>query len=299
MSDATGGIGSTLPRRQLGRHLLEWRTRAGYTQAKAAQLLEMGATSLGRLEKGENSRIKTRDIQAACDLYGVPDDLAAALVGLAKQANVKNWWHQYGDLIPKDFDVYVGLEAAATKVISYQPDLVPGLLQTENYERALGQERWPDWSADEHDRRVQLKMQRQKAITRRTQPIALDVVVGESATRRVAGGRKGMAAQLRHLADMSTRENIDLGVLPAAAGFPGGISMPPFVVLLFGESAPGEPIEPPVVFLEGVVGNMYIEDAHDVASFLRTYDLIKERALGSTDSRQWLRNMAREHEGAH
>lgn len=299
MPDDPSGTGSTLPRRQLGRHLLEWRTRAGYTQAKAAQLLEMGATSLGRLEKGENSRIKTRDIQAACDLYGVPEDLTSALVGLAKQANVKNWWHQYGELIPKDFDVYVGLETAASKMISYQPDLVPGLLQTEAYERALGQERWPGWTSDEHSMRVQLKMQRQKAVTRRTQPLALDVVVGESVARRVAGGSKGMAAQLRHLADMSTRENVEVRILPASAGFPGGVSMPPFVVLQFGESAPGEPLEPAVVFLEGVVGNMYIENARDVASFLDAYDQIKNRALGEVDSRQWFRSMAREHEGAH
>lgn len=296
MPEDLSGTGSTLPRRQLGRHLLEWRTRAGYTQAKAAQLLEMGATSLGRLEKGENSRIKTRDIQAACDLYGVPDDLTSALVGLAKQANVKNWWHQYGDLIPKDFDVYVGLEAAATKVVSYQPELVPGLLQTESYERALGRARWPDWNTDNYERRVQLKLQRQKAITRRTQPVALDVVVGEATLRRAVGARGVMSAQIRHLADMSTRDNVELRVLPFESGFPGGISMPPFVVLLFGDSAPGEPVEPPVVFLEGVVGNMYIEDADDVASFLSTYDLIKASAVGDVDSRQLLRQIAREFE---
>ncbi|MGW0178040.1 helix-turn-helix domain-containing protein [Nocardia sp. NPDC003345] len=294
MPEDPGGTGSTLPRRQLGRHLLEWRTRAGYTQAKAAQLLEMGATSLGRLEKGENSRIKTRDIQAACDLYGVPEDLTSALVGLAKQANVKNWWHQYGDLIPKDFDVYVGLEAAATKILSYQPDLVPGLLQTADYDRALAQEQRPDDDSVQQDGRVQLKMQRQRIITRRTQPVALDVVVGEAALRRTAGSPGVMAMQLRHLADMSTRDNVDLAILPFTAGFPGGLSMPPFVVLLFGESAPGEPVEPPVVFLEGVVGNMYIEDRDDVAKFLRTYDLIRGRAIAGLDSRQALRELARE-----
>lgn len=294
MPQDLGGTGSTLPRRQLGRHLLEWRTRAGYTQAKAAQLLEMGATSLGRLEKGENSRIKTRDIQAACDLYGVPDDLIAALVGLAKQANVKNWWHQYGDLIPKDFDVYVGLEAAATKILSYQPELVPGLLQTADYDRALAHEQGPDEDPEQQAGRIQLKMQRQKIITRRTQPVTLDVVVGEAALRRAAGGRGVMAAQLRHLADMSTRDNIELAILPFAAGFPGGISMPPFVVLMFGESAPGEPVEPPVVFLEGIVGNMYIEDRDDVARFLRTYDLIRSKAIAGPDSRQSLRELARE-----
>ncbi|AYF75669.1 XRE family transcriptional regulator [Nocardia yunnanensis] len=287
-----------MPRRQLGRYLLEWRSRAGYTQTKAAQLLEMGASSLGRLEKGENSRIKTRDIQAACDLYGVPTDLAAALVGLAKQANVKNWWHQYGDLIPKDFDVYVGLEAAASKIITYQPDLIPGLLQIADYDRVLA-ERWTDDTDEERERRVQLKMQRQKIITRKTQPVTLDVVVGEAALRRIAGSRTIMANQLRHLADRSTQDNVELRVLRSVAGFPGGISMLPLVVLQFGESAPGEPVEPPVVFLEGVVGNMYIEDADDVASFLRSYDRIRNASLDSSESRQLLRHIAREYDSGH
>ncbi|MBF6179810.1 helix-turn-helix domain-containing protein [Nocardia otitidiscaviarum] len=298
MTQANGEAGSTLPRRQLGRYLLEWRSRAGYTQAKAAQLLEIGATSLGRLEKGENSRIKSRDIQAACDLYGVPEDLTAALVGLARQANVKNWWHQYGDLIPKDFDVYVGLEAAAARIITYQPELVPGLLQIADYDRALATSR-PDDTDDERERRVQLKMQRQRIVTRKTQPVRLDVVVGEAALHRIAGSRGVMAAQLRHLADRSTDENVELRVLPFAAGFPSGISMPPFVVLQYGESAPGEPVEPPVVFLEGVVGNLYIEDADDVVSFARSYDRIRNAALDCTTSRQLLRQLAREYGSGH
>ncbi|MFI1918852.1 helix-turn-helix domain-containing protein [Nocardia sp. NPDC020380] len=299
MTQPISDAGSTLPRRQLGRYLLEWRTRAGYTQAKAAQLLEMGATSLARLEKGENSRIKTRDIQAVCDLYGLPEDLAAALVGLAKQANVKNWWHQYGDLIPKDFDVYVGLEAAATKIVTYQPDLVPGLLQIADYDRSLVSQIWPDDSPEEWQRRVQLKMQRQKIVTRKTQPVMLDVVVGEAALHRVVDNRTIMATQLRHLADRSAQDNVEVRVLRSAAGFPGGISMPPFVVLQYGESAPGEPVEPPVVFLEGIVGNMYIEDADDVASFLRSYDRLRGAALDSSSSRQLFRQLAREHESGH
>lgn len=269
MSEIGGDTGSTLPRRQLGRYLLDWRTRAGYTQAMAAELLEMGATSLGRLEKGENSRIKSRDIQAACDLYGVPEELSAAFIGLARQANVKSWWHRYGDLIPKDFNVYVGLEAAATEVISYQPDLVPGLLQTAAYDRALAHLAAPTATDDEREKRVQIKMQRQHLVTRKSRPLTLDLVVGEAALRRVAGSPTVMAAQLRRLADMSTRQNISLRVLPARAGFPTGVSMPPFVILRFDRTARGEPIEPPVVFLEGVVGNMYLENEDDVTSFTR------------------------------
>ncbi|MEV0246848.1 helix-turn-helix transcriptional regulator [Nocardia sp. NPDC050712] len=288
--------GSTLPRRQLGRHLMEWRSRAGLSQAKAAQLLEIGASSLQRLEKGQNSRIRSRDIVAACDLYGVPEDLADALVGLARQANVKSWWHQYGDLIPKDFDVYVGLEAAANELISYQPELVPGLLQTPEYDLALVRQFSPDASVEDWNRRVQIKQQRRHIITRKTQPVRLDVVVGEAALWRVAGEPAVMAAQLKHLADMSTRDNISIRVLPFRAGFPGGLSMPPFVILGFGETAPGEPAEPPLIFLEGVVGNLYLEKGDDLESFERSYDRISEAALDAVSSRNLLRQVAREHE---
>lgn len=217
-------VGSTLPRRQLGRYLVDWRTRAGYTQVKAAQLLEMGATSLNRLEKGETGRIKNMVIQAICDLYNVPPDLAEAFKGLAQQANVKSWWHQYGDLIPKNFDVYVGLETAATQIITYQPDLIPGLLQTVDYNRSLVELAWPDETFEQWEQRVQIKTQRQRIVTRKTQPVQLNVVIGEAALHRVARSRAIMADQLRHLADVSTRDNVTVRVLPFEAGFPDGAS---------------------------------------------------------------------------
>ncbi|MGW5729723.1 helix-turn-helix domain-containing protein [Nocardia beijingensis] len=289
-------IGSTLPRRQLGRYLTEWRTRAGMTQAKAANLLEIGASSLQRLEKGQNSRIRSRDIRAACDLYGVPEDLATALVGLAKQANVKSWWHQYGDLIPKTFDVYVGLEAAAGKLVSYQPDLIPGLLQTADYDRALAPLAWPDETPQQWEQRVEIKAQRQNIVTRRTQPVVLDMVIGEAALWRVAGSSAIMAAQNRHLADMSTRDNVTIRVLPFHAGFPDGVSMPPFVIMAFGESTPVDQVEPPVVYLEGAVGDMYLEDSADVRLYTQRYDSIREAALDANSSRNLLRRIAREHE---
>ncbi|MGY4098865.1 helix-turn-helix domain-containing protein [Nocardia sp. R16R-3T] len=287
--------GSTLPRRQLGRYLTDWRSRAGLTQQKSANLLEIGASSLQRLEKGQNSRIKSRDIQAACDLYGVPEDLAVVMVGLAKQANVKSWWHQYGDLLPRDFDMYVGLEAAATKLTSYQPDLVPGLLQTAEYVRALVRLERPESTEAERDQRVQIKMRRQNIVTRRTQPVVLDVVIGEAALRRVAGDRAIMAAQLRHLADVSTRDNVSIRVLPFAAGFPEGVSMPPFVILDFGESASGDPVEPPVIFLEGAVGDLYLEKPDDVKVYDQSYQSIRQAALDEVASRNLLRRVAKEY----
>ncbi|WP_280387714.1 helix-turn-helix domain-containing protein [Nocardia wallacei] len=293
MPETPRNRGATLPRRQLGRYLVDWRKQAGFTQVGAAQRLEMGATSLNRLEKGETGRIKTMVIQAICDLYGVPEDLAEAFKGLAQQANVKSWWHQYGDMIPQNFDVYVGLETAATQIITYQPDLVPGLLQTADYNRSLVRLIWPDETPEQWDQRVQIKTQRQNIITRKTQPVELDVVIGEAALHRIAGSRAVMAAQRRHLADMSTRDNITVRVLPFDAGFPDGISMPPFVILNFGEDQAGAPVEPPVVFLEGAVGDMYLEKEDDVRLYSRRYESIKAAALDETMSRNLLRRVAK------
>ncbi|WP_067679248.1 helix-turn-helix domain-containing protein [Nocardia miyunensis] len=289
----TPAIGSTLPRRQLGRYLVDWRTRAGYTQVKAAQLLEMGATSLNRLEKGETGRIKNMVIQAICDLYNVPPDLAEAFKGLAQQANVKSWWHQYGDLIPKNFDVYVGLETAATQIITYQPDLIPGLLQTADYNRSLVQLIWPDETVEQWEQRVQIKTQRQRIVTRKTHPVQLDVVIGEAALHRVAGSRAIMADQLRHLADISTMDNVSVRVLPFAAGFPGGTSMPPYVILNFGQDQTGAPVEPSVVFLEGAVGEIYLEKEEDVLHYYGRHEIIEAAALDETTSRSLLRRVAK------
>lgn len=285
--------GSTLPRRQLGRYLRDWRSRAGLTQEKAAQLLEIGSSSLGRMEAGENSRINSHVIRAACDIYGMPEDLTSAMIGLAKQAGVKSWWHQYGDLIPENFDVYVGLETAATKIITYEPDLIPGLLQTSDYARSLVSQKWPDESPEQWEQRVQIKIRRQRIVTRKTQPIELGVVIGEAALHRVAGSRAIMANQLRHLADISTRDNVSLRVLPFAAGFPNGTTMPPFVILNFGEDQFGNSIEPHVVFLEGVVGDMYLEKAEDVRRYYQRYESIEAAALDETTSRHLLRRVAK------
>ncbi|MFB8277015.1 helix-turn-helix domain-containing protein [Nocardia colli] len=288
--------GSTLPRRQLGRYLIDWRTRAGMSQQRAAELLEIGSSSLQRLERGQNDRIRVRDIQAACDLYGVPSELAEGLIGLARQASVKSWWHVYGDLIPKDFDVYMSLESAATQLTAYQPELVPGLFQTADYVRAIDQLARPAADETERERCIQLKLHRQNILTRKVRPTLISVVIGEAALRRVAGGPRVMAGQLRHLADMSTRPNVTLQVLPFSAGFPDGLASNPFVLLDFGIASDGKPVEPPVVFLEGgTVGDMYLEEPDDVQRYHRGYTAIVHAAQSPAASRDLLRQIAREY----
>ncbi len=227
----------------------------------------------------------------------MPEDLTTALVGLSKQANVKNWWHQYGELIPKNFDVYVGLESAAVELTSYQPDLIPGLLQTAEYDRALVSLAWPQETPEQWEQRVQIKAQRQHILTRNRRPVAFDVTIGEAALRRVCGDRKVMTTQLRHMADMSTRDNVTLRVLPFAAGFPDGIAMPPFVILEFGEatSSAGQS-EPPVIYLEGAVGTLYLENSADVDFYMQRCKSIRNAALDADLSRSLLRTIAREYD---
>ncbi|WP_024801495.1 helix-turn-helix transcriptional regulator [Nocardia sp. BMG51109] len=295
MSENSANASSTLPRRQLGRYLRDWRTQAGLTIAEAARLMEWGASTLQRLEKGQADRIRTIDIQELCRIYGIPDDIAEGLKGLAQQAAVKSWWHAYGDLIPENFDVYVGLEASAQCLTAYQSELVPGLLQTADYARALTGLGFPDDGEAELERRVQLRLQRQALITRRTHPATVDVVLGESILRRVVGSARVMAAQLRHLADLSTRDNVTLRILPFSAGVPLGLSTGPFVILEFGTDGKGQPVEPPVVYVEGFTGDLYLERPSDVLRYRRAHEGLLQCALDVPTSRHLLRQAAKEY----
>ncbi|MFI9507446.1 helix-turn-helix domain-containing protein [Nocardia sp. NPDC052566] len=293
-SSDSDSASSTLPRRQLGRYLRDWRTQAGLTIAEASRLMEWGASTLQRLEKGQADRIRTIDIQELCRIYGIPDTVTDGLKGLAQQAAVKSWWHAYGDLIPENFDVYVGLEASAQQLTAYQSELVLGLLQTADYARALNRLGYPDDSDTEIERRVQLRLQRQALITRKVSPATLDVVLDESVLRRAVGGAKVMAAQLRHLADMSTRPNVSLRILPFAAGVPLGDTTGPFTVLTFGTDGKGQPIEPPVVYAEGFTGDLYLERPADVRRYLQAHVCLQRHALDVQPSRHLLRQVAKE-----
>nr|WP_051153071.1 helix-turn-helix transcriptional regulator [Nocardia niigatensis] len=290
-----GPASSTLPRRQLGRYLRDWRIQAGLTIAEAAKLMEWGASTLQRLEKGNADRIRTIDIQELCRIYGIPAGIAEGLKGLAQQAAVKSWWHSYGDLIPENFDVYVGLEASAQQLSCYQSELVPGLLQTAEYARALNRLGYPEETVAEVDRRVQLRMQRQAMITRRMHPASIAMVLHESVLRRLVGGARVMAAQVRHLAELSTRSNVALRILPFAAGVPLGLSTGPFVILEFGCDSKGQPVEPPVVYVEGFTGDLYLERQGDVQRYRRAQEGLQRCALDVQDSRNLLRQVAKEY----
>lgn len=158
--------------------------------------MEWSISKLGRIERGETGKLTARDIEALCGVLGFNAETTAAMVGLNRQAAAKSWWHSFGDLIPEGFNVYVGLETSATQMDIYRPDIVPGLLQTADYARALDRVYFPNDSEEEQARRVELRMNRQTIITRKSSPTKVSVVLQESVLHTMVGGPAIMAGQL-------------------------------------------------------------------------------------------------------
>ncbi|GAB2718876.1 helix-turn-helix domain-containing protein [Nocardia thraciensis] len=289
-------FGSTLPRRQLGRYLRDGREECGLTLQQAAALIQRSASTLQRIEKGMVAHVREVDIEALCRLYGFDDSHTAAMKALAAQSNELSWWCEFGDVIPENFDFYVGLEASAHRLTTYESQLVPGLLQTPAYGSALMHAAHPEDSAEEHSRRVQLRMRRQMRITRKYEPATLDVVLRESVLRGMVGGPRVMAAQLRHLGDIGTRSNISVRILPFTAGFPTGDPVESFVILEFGTDRSGQALEPPVVYVEGLTGDLYLAKPKAVQRYYQTYESLRRSALDPIASRALLRQVAKEYE---
>ncbi|WP_280263843.1 helix-turn-helix domain-containing protein [Nocardia wallacei] len=287
--------GSTLPRRQLGRYLRNGREECGLTLQQAAALIQRSASTLQRIERGMVAHVREVDIEALCKLYGFDEDQTAAMKALAAQGNELNWWCEFGDLIPANFDFYVGLEGSAQRLTTYEPELVPGLLQTSAYASVLFHAGFPEDTADEHARRVQLRMRRQMRITRKHEPATLNVILRESVLRCAVGGPKIMAAQLRHLADIGTRPNISLQILPFSVGSPLGEPVGPFVILDFGTDRRGQPVEPPVVYTECFTGGLYLAKPNALQRYHRAYEDLRRSAMDTVASRSLLRQMAKEY----
>ncbi len=287
---------SSITRRQLGRYLREAREAVGMRLEDAAALMEWGKSSLQRLEKGQNQKVRIRDLDGLIEIYGIEETQAGGLRGLAREAAEKSWWHEFGSSIPPTFSVYMGLESAARRLTSYQPDLVPGLLQTADYARVLVRAAFSTESDKEADARVVPRMRRQHLILRRRMPVEIEVVLSEGALHRVIGSRQTMAIQLRHLIDVSTRPNVTVRVLPYSAGMPTGDQIGPFVILEFGIDARGVSIEPTTVYAEGYTSDMYSEKVGIVERYVQALAQLRRAALGESESRDLLRVGAREYQ---
>jgi len=249
---------------QLGGHLRRLRQSANVTREAAGWHIRGSESKISRMELGRVP-FKERDVADLLTLYGADDDETAALLSLARQANIPGWWQKFGDIVPPWYQSYLGLEDAASLIRAYEVHAIPALLQTAEYARAIIRQGHPDASETEIDRRVELRQHRQ-AIFRRPNPPHLWAVLDESALRRRIGGRDVMRAQTEALLAASQRPNIRLQVVsleraaPTAAGFP-------FTILRFSEEG-----LPDVVYLEHLTSALYLDKPGDVEHYAITMD---------------------------
>lgn len=291
---------TTLPRRQLGRLLRDARTTMGMTLDEAAAQVQWSRATLSRLERGESAKVRISDVSALCAVFGMSERATAVATGLAEQRPARFWWHAYDDIIPTWANLYVGLESAATDVTLFQPLIVPGLLQTADYARTIDRIYFANDTEEENERRVRVRIRRQRNLTRSPNPTQLSVVLHECVLRIVVGSPRLMSAQCRHIADISTSDNIDIRVLPYRAGFPTGASVPPFVIMDFNRGKRGKQvIEPSQVYCEGFSGSAYFERRTDVLAFRTAFQQLQQASLDTRPSRDLVREVARRYESEH
>ncbi len=288
-----GRTGSTVPRRQLGRYLRDLRNRARLTVRAAAGRLEWSEAKIWRIETGQTS-LRSLDVETMCKIYGAPGDLTEALMGLAKETKARGWWHSYGDVIPEVFDVYMGLEEAATRFSWYESELVPGLLQTEDYARTVIKADNPGVDDVEIERRVHVRMARQALLTRVTDPPVLNVAINEAILRRPVGGKRVLTGQLRRLKEASELPNVSIRVMPFAAGLHHGIMSGPFIILTFPLNGNGQETEPPTVYVELFTGALYLDKPREIERYTAAFTNIWESSLDEVASRQLISQVVRE-----
>ncbi|HEV2244204.1 MAG TPA: helix-turn-helix transcriptional regulator [Streptosporangiaceae bacterium] len=285
--------GSTVPRRQLGRYLRDLRNAQRLTVRAAAERLEWSEAKIWRIETGQVG-LRSLDVEAMCRIYGAAPDLTEALMGLAKETKAKGWWHSYGDVIPEGFDVYIGLEEAAASFSWYESELVPGLLQTEGYARAVIAADKPGVEEEEIDRRVHVRIARQALLTRVTAAPELRIVLNEAIVRRPVGGAMVMAAQLRRLLDASNLPNVALRIMPFSAGLHLGVMSGPFEILRFPLNGDGRASEPPTVYVDGFTGDLYLDKPKEIQRYDEAFQSIWSAALSEGASQDLLNRASKE-----
>jgi DNA-binding XRE family transcriptional regulator len=254
----------------VGAKLRRLRTDMGLSREEAAQAIRASEWKIHRLENGQVG-FKERDIVDLLTLYRVTDpDEVDEILTLAREANTPGWWQHYGDVLPPWFRTYVDLESAATLIRTYEGQFVPGLLQTDDYMRALVHGTHLE-SAEEVGRRVRLRMARQTLLTREHPP-RLWAVVDEAALRRPVGGREVMRGQLERLLDATKLPNVTLQILPFGAGAHSAM-VGAFSILRFADRQ-----LPDVVYLEHLTSALYLDKRDEVERYL---DVMEQLCIDS------------------
>jgi len=280
-SPSAASSGPTVQRIALGVVLRRLREASGLTTGQAGEVIRATHSKISRLERGRSTP-RQRDVADLLSLYGVTDEAEREkILVLARQSRAPGWWQRYSDILPKWLELYIGLEKAASVIRAYEVQFIHGLMQTEDYARAVIVIGNADAKAEEIDRRISLRMRRQQLLTQPDAP-GLWAVLDEATLRRSPAGPAVMRAQLAHLLELTDLPNVTLQIVPFDAG-PHAAAGGPFTILRF-----PEPDLPDVVYLEQLHSALYVDEPDEVAKYLTVMDLLCVQAATGRASKDML-----------
>ena len=274
----------TLLRRQLGAELRRLRERAGRTVADMVAGLGWSSSKLSRIETATIG-ISGPDLERLLTEYGVGDKERARLLALRVQARQRAWWEAYGDVLPDAYETLIGFETEAKAISTYEAQVVPGLLQTDEYAKAVTQADGIYEDPDVLGQRVAVRMARQSVLTRDPPPI-LSVVLDEAVLRRLIGGRQVLHRQLLRLLEAGERPTVTIQVLPFEAGAHRALAGS-FIILEFGDGT-----DQPLVYSEGMTGGVFRSRPDEVRSYQTSFEALREAALSPGQSTDLIRALA-------
>lgn len=273
----------TIRRRRLGAELRQLREQAEVTIDVVAEQLGCSASKISRIETGHTSATP-RDVRDMLGIYGIVGTQSEELVQIAREARQKGWWHPFSTVLT---GAYVGFEQAASSLRAYEQQVVPGLLQTEEYAKAMIRGARPDITAEDVEQRVRVRQTRQSLLSQ-DDPIDLWVVLDEAVVSRPVGGDAVMCAQLERLVEAADLPNVTIQVLPFEAGAHAGMDGT-FSILEF-----PEPGDPDVVYAENATGGLFLEKSDELQKYSFIFDYIRAAAIRPEESVALLAKLAKE-----
>lgn len=281
------GRGPTVRRRRLAGELRRLRERNEMTIEVAAERLGWSTAKVSRVETARTG-ITAPDLTTMLDLYEVDDERRVALHALARTSRRRGWWDAYADSTPSDYATYIELESEAAFMRSYDPLIVNGLLQTEDYAREIIRAALMALSPPaEIERRVEVRMTRQQLLRQGDSPLRFWTIINESVLQHHVGSPEVMAAQYAKLAEFAARDNVTIQVLPSSKGaHPATAGQ--FAIMEF-----REPYDPEVVHVENVTSSLYVEDEVEIYRYTLAFDHLRALALDPEESRELISELAK------
>jgi transcriptional regulator with XRE-family HTH domain len=274
----------TARRRRLAAALRQLREARHLSCAEAGKVAGWSESKISRIETGR-SGVRPADLERLLDLYEVAGDERTAMLALGRQAAHRGWWHSYADALPAWFEDFVGLENGARSLLTYQNQLVHGLMQTQDYAAAVIRAAQPSADADEVERQLAARATRQALLTA-PEPLGVWAVLDEAVLRRQIGGTAIMRAQLERLVQVAALPSVTLQVLPFDAGAHASMGTS-FELLQFPEAG-----DTSIVYIEDLTSSQYLETAADIERYTLVFNHLRASALSPERSADFITRAA-------